>query len=195
MDLTNKQKEEIKGLYFKNTDISKISLLTGIDTAEIRNFFKTEKICKERQEYFRQTIISGLKQKKLASEVANELNCTTRQLSKIAENLQVETYFKKNAKERREKIVLEEFEKNNFTIIEMCKKLNYSYSNVQKIYKKYRLSEKRQPNYPFKVLNKQKLQILLNEIQAGKLTLNELGRKYGISTQRISVIKKNSQKS
>ena len=70
MDLTNKEKDEIKELYFRTVRIEDIANITGINLKNIRSFLKEEKINKARQAFWRQTIISGLEQKKLSSEVA-----------------------------------------------------------------------------------------------------------------------------
>lgn len=193
MDLTNKEKDEIKELYFRTVRIEDIANITGINLKNIRSFLKEEKINKARQAFWRQTIISGLEQKKLSSEVAEELHCTTKQLCKIAENLKIKIYFTKIAKERREKLIVEEFKKNPATIKKMAERLNFSICFVQKIYKKNNLVQKRENH--FKVLNLQSYQEILQEIKQGKLTLTKIGEKHGISKQRVSMIKKKLQNS
>ena len=193
MDLTNKQKEEIKALYFKNTRITDIADTTGINLKIIQNFLKQEKINKARRAFWRHTIESGLEQKKLASEVAEELHCTTRQLCKIAENLKIKIYFTQIAKERREKLIVEEFKRNPATIKKMAEKLNFSFCYIQKIYKKNGLVKEKENH--FKVLNLQSYKEILEEIKQGELTLTQIGKKHGISKQRVSIIKKKLQSS
>lgn len=194
MNITSENKEKIKELYFKNTNIKNIAHITGIPETNIKRHLKTENLRKARQEYFRKVIETGLREKKLSEEVAAELNCDTYKLCKIAENLNIKIHFRQNRKDRREQAILEEFNKKPLNISRMSEKLGYSYDLVQVIYKKYELLKKTSYNYPYKKLNKNSYQKIVKELQEGVKTQTQIAKEYGVSKQWIFVIKQRLEK-
>ncbi|WP_149554510.1 hypothetical protein [Treponema pectinovorum] len=194
MEISVENKKSIKELFFKNNTIKNISIITNTPIDDIKKYLKKENIIAQRRKYFRQVIENGLKEKKLSEEVAAELNCTTYQMCKIAENLKIRINFRKNRFERREKVILEEFEKNPLNITKMAKKLGYSYMQVQMVYKTHDLLKKVSRNYPYLKLNEQSYQKLVYELKHGNKKQSQLAKEFGITRQRIYAIKKKLHK-
>ena len=183
--------KKIEQLFYLNYKPAQIALKLNMTEEEVKKIIKANSFTTKRSRYYYLKIKEGLEQHKTILEVADELKLTPRKISNIAAHYKIHTYFCKNKIERKEKIIYDEYQKENISISEMSRKTGISYSFCKNVYEKHNLINiKKRRKQVFKKLNPDKYQDIITEIKQDDLSLAQIAKKYGVSRQWISYIKK-----
>lgn len=190
MNFTQEQENRIKEMYFKNISKEIISKEMKVPEKQIKRFILKSRLQKERNLFYSRTIKNGLLERKTIQEVASEIHRTPYEVTTIAANLKIHTYFRKIESERKRQRIIEEYNKNPVGIRQMSIKLNISYSIVSETYKKNNLNNEKQKPSCFKKLTSTKTIEIIKALRETTKSMSQIAGEYTVSRQRIQQIKK-----